>query len=222
MSARPRPWLAWLRFGLIALIAIAALIWVLRELLSAQAPARKKPAQVMLLPTPAPPPPPPPPKEERKPDPPKAEDKPVPVEPPPQAPPQENEPLKMEGPAGDGLSPFAAGPVTRDYSGGPTGSGSSSGGGRAAYALFTHAMQRSLQEQLNRDRRIKRRDYRIDVRVWLAPAGGIERVELADSTGDTDLDQALVAALRAASLREPPPAGLPQPVRLRVANRGAG
>ncbi|GMV55209.1 MAG: hypothetical protein AMXMBFR6_10140 [Betaproteobacteria bacterium] len=220
MSAERRRWPAWLRFGLIALVVSAALIWVLRELLSAQAPVRKKPAQVLLLPTPAPPPPPPP-KEERKPDPPKAEDKPMPVEPQPQAPPQENEPLKMEGPAGDGPSPFASGPVTRDYGGGPTGSGPSSGG-RAAYALFTHAMQRSLQEQLNRDRRIKRRDYRIDVRVWLAPAGGVERVELADSTGDAELDRALVAALRAASLREPPPAGLPQPVRLRVANRGAG
>ncbi|MQY51009.1 TonB C-terminal domain-containing protein [Rhodocyclus tenuis] len=202
----------------IALLAVAAVLgiglalWGLKSLLGGGHERPRKPPTVTLMPDT---PPPPPPKEERKPEPPKEEKKEMRNEPPKEAPPAQNAPLKMEGAAGDGGSPFAAGSVGRDYVGGSIGS--------ALQNAYAGRLQRHLQEELNRNRKLRESDYRITVRLWLRHDGTVERAELAQSAGNAALDQLLrETLLQIAPMREAPPDNMPQPIRIRITARGAG
>jgi TonB family protein len=57
----------------------------------------------------------------------------------------------------------------------------------------------------------------VNVRVWADPNGRISRAQLAGSTGDPSLDNALRdEVLTGLQLPEPPPAGMPAPITLRV------
>jgi protein TonB len=202
----------------IALLALALLAWGVRGMIGGKAEAPKKPPKISLLPD-KPPPPPPPPKE--KPEPPKADEKQVKAEPPKEPQPQaRNEPLKMEGAAGDGPSAFAAGTVSKEYIGGAVGSGGI-GGGRMQHGFFVDRLQRYLQEELNRNRKLRETDYRITLRLWIARDGSMQRVELTQSTGNAEVDALLKQTLlQIAAIRETPPESLPQPIRIRVTARG--
>lgn len=207
--------------GTVAVVAAAVLM--IQGLTSGK---RAPPQQITKLKiVPDTPPPPPPPKEEKRPEPPKEAPKEIKIEQPKQEPPprqaQQNEPLKMEGEAGDGPSPFAAGTVKHDYIGQPTGEGGS--GNRLGFAFYTTGLQRHLQGELAKDKKLRATDYRVLVRLWLARNGAIDRVELGGSTGDTELDDRLQTALQTvAAMPEPPPENMPQPVRLRITNRSTG
>lgn len=175
-------------------------------------------------------PPPPPPKIEERPPPRKAEDKPQPqnVPKPADAPPQPQA-LKSDEAAGNGPgNGLGAGPVTQDYTDQKLGTASVGGAegdgpNRLAATAFANATTRALNEHLQRDKAIKQRDYRVRVALWLSAAGGLQRVELSDSTGDAEVDQALRAALtRFPGSTSPPPPRLPQPLRLLVSNRLMG
>lgn len=198
------------------LLVLGLLAWGIRGLLGGPAGAPRKPPKISLLPD-RPPPPPPPPKE--KPEPPKAEQKEIKAEPPKEPQPQaQNEPLMMEGAAGEGSSPFAAGSVGKEYTGGNVGGI----GGRMQHGLFIDRLQRHLQEELNRNRKLRETDYRVTLRVWLGRDGTVQRAELAQSTGNADVDALLKQTLlQVAALREAPPEDLPQPIRIRVTARGS-
>jgi len=207
-----KKWLHWALLGGLGLALLALMGWGVLSLMNGKTDKPKKQPKISLLPDR--PPPPPPPKDERKPEPPKdtkevkAES---PKEPMPQA---ENEPLKMEGEAGDGPSAFAAGSVSKDYVGGSV-------GGRMQQGLFSGRLQRYLQDELNRNRKLKQSDYRVSLRVWLTKDGAIQRVELAQSTGSEAIDELLKQTLlQAAAMREAPPENLPQPINIRVTARG--
>ncbi|MBN8281319.1 MAG: energy transducer TonB [Gammaproteobacteria bacterium] len=81
-------------------------------------------------------------------------------------------------------------------------------------------LKSDLIDRLTEIRDIRRDRYSVVVRLWLAPDGRIERFKVANSTGNPDLDRDLVAALESlARVSEVPPAGLPQPIRLRIVSR---
>ena len=169
----------------------------------------KQTAKVVLLPDTPPPPPPPPPKE--APPPPKDQQKEVNVQPKQAEPtPQQAEQLKMDGPAGDGPSAFAAGTITQDYSGQKLG-GDGSGGGiaRAEFATYRTRLQRVLQEELARMKELKGVDYRVPALVRMAPDTHAWSVSLGDSTGDKQVDEALRTVLSRVLQKEPPPASAP-------------
>lgn len=65
-------------------------------------------------------------------------------------------------------------------------------------------------------------DRRIALRVWIAPRGAIERADLLDTTGDDDVDAAVIAALEGLSLGEALPAGAAQPFTLLIMPRSSG
>ena len=176
----------------------------------------KKPPKISLLPD-KPPPPPPPPKEEKKPEPPKEEKKEVKIE---QAE-KKNEPpadpaLKMEGAAGDAPSAFASGHVTNeDLS--KLGTGTGGGSLINPFNVYAGSIKSELQRFLNRRAELKRRQYKIEVRVWVGEDGRIKNFELQGSTNDSDTDDAIRNALAALpAFSEPPPPKMPQPIRLRV------
>jgi protein TonB len=217
-----------LRFVALAVgvaLLVAAGIW-LKDLFSKPSAPTRQVTKISIIPD-TPPPPPPPPKEEKRPEPKETKEVKVEQPKPVEAPPQQAEQLKMEGAAGDGPSPFAAGSVANEYKGGDV--GTTVGGApqvksnRMQFAFFTSALQRHIQDELARNKDIKQLDYRVPVAIWLARDGSVQRAELAGSTGDDRTDAALTAALaQMRPFREAPPADMPQPVRLRISNRMTG
>lgn len=211
----PRRWPKILVAIVLGLSLIGLIGWGIKSLMGGKSDKPRKAPVVTLLPD-KPPPPPPPPKEEKKPEP-KEEKKDVKIEQPKEAPqPAQNEPLKMEGAAGDGESAFGAGTVGREYTGGTVGATGMQQG------LYAGRLQRHLQDQLSRNRKLKESDYRVSLRVWLRRDGSVEKAELAQSTGNEALDELLKdTLLQVTAMREAPPENMQQPIRIRITARGA-
>lgn len=206
--------------AMVLVLAVAA--WLVYSNLSG---GSKKPARqtvkIAVLPD-TPPPPPPPPKEEKKPEPEQKQDKPQQEQPKQVEAPPEPQPLKMEGPAGDGPSAFSSGSITSDYKGGEVGTGTGGTVNRMQFALFSSQLQKHIQSALARNQRIKLGDYRVPVQVWLSPSGEFQRVELLASSGDPTTDEALKLAFQQLPPVRDAPADLPQPIKLRITNRMTG
>ncbi len=214
---------------LLALVGLAA--WWLKQQLSTPDSPRRQVARITVLPDTPPPPPPPPPKDERRPQP-RDDNKPPPPDmaPKPQvAPPQANEPIKMEGTAGNGDSPFAAGSVSRDYQGGaPTIGGTASRGAapvvdRAQERLYASSARQLLREAIERHLRADALELSAEFTLWLDADGRINRFELAPSIAAADR-AALQAALGQArdSLQLPPPPAALRPMRFKLTVRPLG
>ncbi len=179
-----------------------------------------KPPKISLLPN-TPPPPPPPPKEEKKPEPPK-EQKDVREQPPEQkiAPPPET---VMSGPKGDAPSDFKAGNVTKEDYSGKSGTGDKTGGRGLLnpFNVYAGTIKNELQRILSRRSDLKRRQYRVEVNVWVNDDGSLKKSELLGTTNDADTDASIRNALAALpAFSEPPPPRMPQPIRLRIVTSG--
>jgi protein TonB len=213
----------WAR-ALVVLLICGSMAWLvllwLQRAATHDAP-RRQTVRIALLPdAPPPPPPPPPPVRPVTPDAPRATAAPTPTTPaPPQQPvvPHEAPALRMEGAATDAASPFAAGTVRQDYTGQPIGAGEGGGSNaRLQWGLYTTQLQRLLQDRLGRVPELRNGSYRCTLRVWLAADGTVERAESADTDACPAIRQAV---LKLGRVHDAPPAGLPQPVVLRVANQ---
>jgi periplasmic protein TonB len=200
-------WQVWTRragialamFGVVGLVAWAGLSISRRP-----AGPMRQVARIALLPdTPPPPPPPPPeqpkiePKNELKQqiDKPKVETPPAP------------EPLKMEGQAGEGPSPFAAGEVKNDYIGGDIGNG--------RFAGYVAQVAQRIQDQL------ARRNLRVTsarMYLWLTADGTVQRYEITDATGDVEKGLRLAMA-DLPRFPEAPPQDMPMPMGLEISGR---
>ena len=212
----------WIRYGLFGLGMVAVIALVVTVIMSflTQAGKPRKPTvqQIAIL---RPPPPPPPPKREEKPPEIKKEEVKLPP------PPQEQAPKEAEGKeAGKDLGVDAEGGAGGDAFGlvGRKGGRdllAGDGGARSQFAFYTSMIQQQIQDELSRNKKLKG-DYRAVVRIWLAADGRIQKVDLAGSTGNADVDGTLRNALADITFRQPPPQNMPQPVRLRISSRGAG
>lgn len=193
----------------------------LKSLMGGSGSAPPKPPKISLLPN-TPPPPPPPPKEEKRPEPPK-ENKEVREQPPEPklTPPPE---AVMSGPKGDAPSDFKAGNVTKEDYSGKIGTGDKGGGGRGLanpFNLYASTIKNELQRVLSRRTELKRRQYRVEVNVWVGDDGSIKRSELIGTTSDADTDAAIRSALASIpAFSESPPPRMPQPIRLRIVTAG--
>lgn len=217
-----RSWLV--RIGVAAGLCsfVAAIAWSAYALMTESKPLKQQVVQVALL-RPPPPPPPPPPPEQKPPEPEVKQELPVPTpEEPQQAdeapPPGEQLGLDSDGSGtGDGFG-LAAKKGGRDITtiGGE-------GGGRSQFGWFTALVQNELQEQFQKNNRLRSADYKVVLRIWFGHDGGIERYELSGSSGNAEIDRNLKLALDdMPRLRQSPPESMPQPVKLRVTSRGAG
>lgn len=210
--------------GLVVLVALGLLVY---SLVSGKSKPVKAAPKISLIPM-TPPPPPPPPKEEKKPEPPKEQkevkEMPAPPKDAPQAPPSQE--LKMDGPAGNGPSAFSAGKITSDDISN-VGKGPAAPAALPATGLFSpfggyaNQLKSEVQRLLQRNKDLRTQSYRIEVRVWLAKDGSLQRHELVGSTGDPELDNLISQALTASQMFSAPPDRMPQPIRLRIntANR---
>jgi hypothetical protein len=221
-------WRRGLARAAIALAAIAfaaCLAMLLRGLLSGAPAARHQAARIAILPDT---PPPPPPREEKKPEPPKEEPKQAMREEPvkQEAPKPADAPIKMEGPAGDGPSAFAAGGVRNDYAGGAPVVGGEGGGGspvnRAQERLYANSVRQLLHDEIEKHLRPETGEIVATFSIWIDPDGGIRRFEL-QPTGDAARDADLQAAFGETSrvLRLPGHGGIAQPLRFRLSVHAA-
>lgn len=208
-------------FMALAVILILALVgFGLKSMLGGHGSASRKPPKISLLPA-TPPPPPPPPKEEKRPEPLK-EQKEVKME---QAEKKDEPPadpsLKMEGAAGDGPSMFAAGKVTNEDLSRMGAGGGAASGLTNPFNTYASVIKNELQRHLGRRAELKRRQYRIEVRVWVGEDGRLKNFELLGTTNDGETDEAIRNVLAAFSaFSDPPPAKMPQPIRLRIVASG--
>ena len=229
-SLEPVPLRSWLLRGLIVIIVIALLVglalWI-KSMTGAPAAAKRQTAKISILPDT--PPPPPPPKEEKKPEPPKNEPKQAMREEQLKldAPKPANEPIKMDGPAGDGPSAFAAGTVTNEYKGGAPMVGASGGTGgnvadRAQERFYANSVRQLLHDEIEKNLRSDAGELTATFSVWIEPDGSIRRFDLVptgDAARDTDLRFAFDQTTR--RLRLPGHSGLPQPMRFKLSVRPA-
>jgi periplasmic protein TonB len=204
--------------GFIAIVAFAAL-----ALMSDSKPAKRQIVQISLL-RPPPPAPPPPPPEQKPPEPQVKEEvkleQPEPDPAQPDAPPPgEQLGLDANGSGeGDGFG-LAAKKGGRDI----TTIGGEGGSNHGQFAGFAGMVQAHLQEQFQKNNKLRSANYRVVLRVWFGHDGRIERYELTDSTGNPEIDKNLRLALDGMPrLRQPPPESMPQPLKLRLTSRGAG
>lgn len=214
----PRVWPTRLLVAVVVIAVIALIGFGLKELLGDGGKPKKQTVHnISLLKTP---PPPPPPKPQEKPPEPEMKKEEVKLDQPkPDAPNQDNTP------EGKQLGVDAEGGAGSDGFGlvGNKGGRDLLSGGKGAFAFYTNLLQRHLQDELARNKKLKRLDYRVMVRIWLSKSGSVQRVDLGGSSGDAEVDETLRTALAAApALRDAPPENMPQPIRIRIMNRGAG
>ncbi|WP_143149267.1 secretin and TonB N-terminal domain-containing protein [Hyphomicrobium sp. CS1BSMeth3] len=84
---------------------------------------------------------------------------------------------------------------------------------------FLAALQRGVLDALCRNTSTRPGDYRLAIELWISQTGAIERSALIGSTGNLARDEMLVAALRGAKIGMAPPANVPQPLVLTIAQR---
>jgi protein TonB len=226
MRARKRtgnPWIARIVVGVGLCCFVGVVAWGALTLITEKPGTKRQVVQVSLLKMPPPPPPPPPPPEQKLPEPEVKQEVKLPDPEPQQAeeaaPPGEQLGLDAEGSGnGDGFG-LAAKKGGQDI----TTLGGGGGGSRAQYAWFTGLVQSQLQEQLQKNNKLRSADYKVILRVWFASDGRVERYELSGSSGNAEIDKNIKVALdEMPRLKQAPPETMPQPVKLRVTSRGAG
>lgn len=221
ISSSGSVWLKRVALILVALLVLAGLVYLGKALMSGGTPHKKAVTTVKLLPD-TPPPPPPPPKEPPKEQPKEIKEvKEIQQPKPDPSPPAEV--LKMEGAAGDGASPFAAGAVNNEYKGGDVGTKIGGGASKYQFAYYTGMIKSQIEQALAKDKTLASGAYKVVVKVWVANNGRIQRFEIAGSSGDPIIDALIKKAVdEMPALTESPPSDMPQPVKMRVTARSVG
>jgi len=79
---------------------------------------------------------------------------------------------------------------------------------------YNMLVQQDVLDTLCRLPDAKPGQYRLVTVFWIAPDGTVQDLLKVGSAGRSETDQSIEAALRRMRFREPPPAGLAQPIRL--------
>jgi protein TonB len=186
--------------GIVAACGIAVLVvYLLMKLLSDKPSPPVRVQQISLLP------PPPPPKLEKPPEP-EIKKEQQQMDAPKDAPVDSADPVATENTSGNG--PRIAFGKARAGIGEPFGG-------------YSAALKADIRDWLGQDKKLRRSNYLVELRLWIASNGRIERAEMVTATGDTELDQRLRAAIAGfvGKTREAPPHEMPQPIRLAVRTR---
>lgn len=227
--AKPRPVWVW-ALGLLLLIGLMWLGYLFLSDDKDDEPKRNVTRITVLRPPP--PPPPPPPKQEKPPEPPKVKEE-VKIDPP--KPTEAPKPQQAEAPPPGPLGVDAQGTGPGDnfgLAGRPggqdivLGAKPGGGGGGAAGALsnatFANGVARHLAQELARDERLRGSEYRVVVNIWVQPDGRIERWQIVNGSGKSDVDRWLEDGLaKVSQVRQSVPEGLPQPLRIRLTSADA-
>jgi periplasmic protein TonB len=192
-----------------ATTAGGAIVYFIKSMISgAPAPMKQIAQQVQIIRPPPPPPEEPPPPEQEE----------VEVQRPEERPQEAND----EPPPGEQLGLDAEGAAGGDDFGlvGRKGGRDLLASGGGAFAWYTGLLKNAILDRLQDDKKLRAGSYSVVVRVWLRTDGGIDKVQLANSTGSKELDRAIEVALADLhQVGQTPPIEMPQPVSLRIVSR---
>jgi TonB family protein len=197
------------RIAIVVTAVVIVGIVVVAKLASTGGSSKRDTLTLVSIAPPPPPvmtPPPPPPQQEEQ----KIEEPMIKEEQPKEAPPKDEPPLGtgIKGPGGDNFG-----------LGDKPGNGRIGGDG-SKWGWYASKVQSQIQQALQQNRKTRTASMNVNVRVWADPNGRISRAQLAGSTGDPSLDNALRdEVLTGLQLPEPPPAGMPAPITLHVSAR---
>ncbi|MEJ0052084.1 MAG: TonB family protein [Methylovirgula sp.] len=118
---------------------------------------------------------------------------------------------KAEGP-GDAFG-LAGNPGGHGFLGG------GGGGGGSRWGWYASLVQNAIETALHANPAIRNAVMKVRVRIWADQSGRIERVQLASSTGDKDVDAALQDALSGVALGQAPPTDMPMPIVAQITGR---
>lgn len=126
--------------------------------------------------------------------------------------------IQGDGPNAFGLTGRGGGGVI-----GGTGGGTGAGGqGGSRWGWYGGQVQTQIHDALLAHQKTRSAGVSTTLRVWVDAAGRVTQVEVVRSTGDAAIDKALQNEVFAGlTLREAPPADMPQPIVLRVSGRRA-
>jgi len=186
---------------LLVIVVIVVVAMINSFLSDSDEPKKRRVQQISLIKPPEPPPPPPKPPEEQ---PPEMKEE-IPQESPP-------EPMNTDQPPpGIGGAGYGSGDTSFGGSGGWMG-----GAGRFGYYLG--GVQKGIHDELNRNEKLRKSEYKIEVALWIGKNGVVNRFELLGTTGSKELDAMMKKAMFGAKFEEPP-SDIPQPIKLRISSR---
>jgi hypothetical protein len=136
-------------------------------------------------------------------------------EPPPDAPAPEAPPAGIDSNTG-GKGPAIAG----GGGGGNRIGGSGRKGGGSKWGYYAAKVQSTIKDALGRNASTQKATFAMQVRVWADSTGRITKAVLVGTSGNPAVDQAIRnQVLVGLQLPEPPPAGMPMPITLRISAR---
>lgn len=204
--------------GVALVLLIAVGLYLVRDIFQKPVQNKKQVQQISVV---QPPPPPPPPPEQKPPPPPEVKEEKIeePKEPEPEP---EPEPQAEEPPPGEELGVDAQGGAGGDAFGlvGKKGGHGLIGGTGTGNGIIWYGqqVQKELADELQRNLKDKARTtkYSAVVHLWIGPNGAVTRLELANSSGNAEVDEALKAALGKFRPTRVPPENMPQPLKVRI------
>lgn len=94
---------------------------------------------------------------------------------------------------------------------------------RMRWSAYAGQVKSRISQALEANPKTRKAVMRIDVRVWPDATGRVVRASLASSTGDSALDAIIRdEVLTGLEVSQPPPAGMPLPIVLRITARKQG
>jgi hypothetical protein len=87
---------------------------------------------------------------------------------------------------------------------------------------FARAVRADIERQLEGRIDLRKRSYVAVVKLWIEQDGRLSRFELPQPPADAELRAALELALGTLQRVTAPPAGMPQPIWLRITSRMTG
>ena len=208
----------------VVLVLICLSVFVLKILMTDEGQKRKRQIQMVRLLKP-----PPPPKIKEKPPEPEVKKEEI-IEPEEEPPPEQTEDQSQDDtPAGDDLGLDAEGGAGSDGFGlvGKKGGRSLIGGGRGnnsllrKYAWYTRFIEEEISKRLARNGDIPSDKLKTLVRIVLDEVGTIVDYRIYGSSGDQQMDDAVMLALeQIGMISEPPPEGMPRVVRIEITSQG--
>ena len=94
------------------------------------------------------------------------------------------------------------------------------GGGGTRWGWYANQVQAKVEEALRQNRQTRDASLRVQVRIWADSTGRVTRAQLAGSTGNAAIDNAITnEVLSGLQLQEAPPSDMPMPIVLRLIAR---
>ena len=84
------------------------------------------------------------------------------------------------------------------------------------FSAYGHQVLREVKHALARDEEIGARTFDLQIDIWIDADGRVRQAQLLRSTGRPRLDAAIRRALEGTTIKQPPPADMPQPIRIAV------